>query len=76
MERRDKIGRKIGQNWWRELIVDSWFCAHRAWWLLQESEAMGYETEKREFAERNPQPTLKRFMIDLADPSRRLNEDI
>jgi len=67
MERRDKKGRRIGRNWWREYIVESWFCAHRAWWLARESVAMGYKTEEREYAEKHPQPTLKSFMIALAD---------
>lgn len=71
MERRDKRGRKIGQNWWRDHIVDSWFCAWYAWWLVREDTAMGYKTEEREFAENHPQPTLKSFMIALADPYRK-----
>ena len=74
MERRDKRGRKIGNNWWRNFIVESWLCAHHMWWIARENIALGYKTEERDFEERNPQPTLKQFMIHLADPERERND--
>lgn len=48
------------------MIVSEWFCADHAWWLEREAVALGYESEMREFAERNPRPTLKVFMVGLA----------
>jgi len=66
MERRDKRGRRIGRNWWREWIVDQLYCADHAWWLKREEEAIGYETEMKIFAEGNPRPTLKAFLIGHA----------
>jgi hypothetical protein len=64
--RRDKRGRRIGHNWWRELIVSSWSAADHAWWLHREAVAIGYETEEAEFAAEYPRPTLKAFMVSLA----------
>lgn len=63
---RDKRGRRIGRNWWRELNVDSWRHADHAWWLDREATALGYATEKREYAEAHPRPTLKGFLISNA----------
>lgn len=31
LPRRDKLGRVIGYNWWREYITDLWFWADQAW---------------------------------------------
>ncbi|KAB2809288.1 hypothetical protein F9L07_19810 [Pimelobacter simplex] len=66
MIRRDKLGRRIGRNWWRELIVSSWSAADHAWWLHREAVAVGYATEEAEFAAEHPRPTLKAFMVTLA----------
>lgn len=63
MERLDKRGRRIGYNWWREFIVGSWSDANQLWLSKRENEAIGYKTEEREFAESNPRPTLKFFMV-------------
>lgn len=62
MTRRDKRGRRIGFNWWREYNVDLWFCANAAWERECETVAIGYVTEMREFAEQNPRPTLREFL--------------
>lgn len=70
MEKRDKRGRRIGYNWWRSYIVDSWFFADHAWKLAREAETMGYATENKQYEEDHPRPTLKTFMIQLADPER------
>jgi hypothetical protein len=64
--RRDRLGRRIGRNLWREYIVGEWSSADHAWWLHREAVAIGYETEQREFAEANPRPTLRAFMEMLA----------
>lgn len=64
--RRDKLGRRIGYNWWREMIVETWFLADHVWQLEREEVAIGYATEEREYAELHPRPTLKRFMQDMA----------
>jgi hypothetical protein len=69
--RLDKLGRRIGYNWWRELIISSFIFADLVWSSKQEDDTFGYETEKREFAHSNPRPTLKSFMIYFAggDPN-------
>jgi len=51
--------------------MESWFSAHRAWWLSREEIAMGYKTEQKEFEEKYPQPTLKYYMIALSNPFRK-----
>ena len=68
MERRDRRGRRIGYNWWREWIVSEWFDADQAWWSQCEAVAYGYQTEITEYKKSHPRPTLKSFMINLATP--------
>lgn len=62
-ERRDKRGRKIGRNWWREMNCDLLFTADHVWQLQREAECVGYETEEAEYQEHTPRPTLKDFLI-------------
>lgn len=69
-ERRDRRGRRIGRNWWRELICDSWRAADHAWWLLCEEQAIGYASEEADFRAEHPRPTLKAFMVELAGTAR------
>jgi len=64
--RRDRLGRRIGRNLWREYVTDCWRAADHAWWLACESEAIGYATEIAEYREAHPRPTLKAFMVALA----------
>lgn len=61
--RRDKRGRIIGYNWWREYNCDLLHCAAEAWERECESVAIGYDTEMAEFAEENPRPNLKQFLV-------------
>lgn len=61
--RRDKRGRRIGRNWWREYNCDLLFHADAAWQAKREAECIGYTTEEREFAMSNPRPTLKEFLL-------------
>lgn len=65
-ERRDRLGRRIGRNAWRDFICDAWSSADHAWWLACENVAYGYATEIREYAEAHPRPQLKDFMVQLA----------
>lgn len=65
-ERRDKIGRRIGRNWWRELVVQTWRDAYDAWWLLAEDATMLYSTELAEYKIEHPTPTLRATMIGLS----------
>lgn len=65
-DRRDKLGRRIGYNWWREFIWGEWRCAYDAWHLAMENEAIGYETERREYRHNNPSPKFKDFLIEHA----------
>lgn len=64
--RRDRLGRRIGRNWWREYVTDAWRCADHAWWLAMEDATSLWATEMAEWAETHPRPTLKGFMIGLA----------
>lgn len=61
--RRDKRGRKIGYNWWREYNCDALFWAAQTWERECEAAAIGYGTETREYAAEFPRPTLKAFLI-------------
>lgn len=70
IERRDRRGRRIGRNWWREWNVDSLRAADHAWWMDREAVAIGYETEQAEYATEHPRPTLKAFLIGNAGQRR------
>ena len=63
--RRDRLGRRIGRNWFRELAVSTWRDAHDAWLAQRENVCYGYATENREYAELHPQPTYKAVLIGL-----------
>ena len=72
--KRDKRGRRIGYNWWREWNTDLLYHANAAWERECEAEAIGYATETAEFAASHPRPTLKAMLIGNAgmhqkDPS-------
>lgn len=64
--RRDKRGRRIGRNAWRDHITDAWSSADHAWWLALEAETYLYDTEIREYRETHPRPNLGDFMTALA----------
>lgn len=64
--RRDKLGRRIGRNWWREFIMEHLRAADHAWWLTAEQEANGWATELAEFKATHPRPQLKVFLVGLA----------
>jgi hypothetical protein len=62
-ERRDKRGRRIGRNWWREMNWDLWFYATTVWHSACEAVAFGYETETAEYTADHPLPTFKSFLL-------------
>jgi len=62
--RRDKRGRRIGRNWWREHICALLLDASLMWERQCEAVAMGYQTETDEYARQHPRPTLKAFLIE------------
>lgn len=64
--RRDKRGRRIGYNWWRDYNCDLLFSANAAWERQCEEVALGYATETAEYAETHPRPTLKEFLVSNA----------
>lgn len=64
--RRDRRGRRIGRNRWREYVVGEWSCADHAWWLDREAVAIGYATEEAEYAAEYPRPRLGEFMVALS----------
>lgn len=55
-----------GRHWWRDLVTDAHSCAMQAWFLQAEANAIGYETELREYAEQHPRPRLRDFMVHLS----------
>lgn len=74
--RRDKRGRKIGHNWWREYNTSLWRDAHDAWLHRRESSlpAFGaagaahsdvccYQLSDREYRELYPEPTLREMLV-------------
>lgn len=61
--RRDKRGRRIGYNWWREYNVNMLFEATQVWERECERVALGYDTETAEYAAEHPLPTLKEFLL-------------
>lgn len=63
MVRRDKRGRRIGYNWWREYNMDLFFFATQVWERQCEEVALGYDTEIAEYEEAHPRPNLKAFLI-------------
>lgn len=64
--RRDRLGRRIGHNAWREWIVEAWLLADHAWFLAAEAETLGYSTELDEYRAEHPRPNLGAFMRELA----------
>lgn len=65
-ERRDRLGRRVGYNWWRDYNCTLLLDATLAWERAAESETSGYETELAEYAAKNPRPNLKNFLIQNA----------
>lgn len=63
--RRDRLGRRIGRNWWREWIMDHLTSARASWDLQAEAASNGWATELEEFRELHPQPQLKVFLVGL-----------
>lgn len=64
--RRDRLGRRIGYNWWREFIWTEWRCAYDAWYMAMHEDTLLYETEAREYRHNNPSPKFKDFLIEHA----------
>lgn len=62
-ERRDKRGRRIGYNWWREYNCSLLLDADLAWQRHREAVCNGWATEEAEFAADNPRPNLKDFLV-------------
>lgn len=74
--RRDKRGRRIGRNWWREYNCELLLDATLIWEGQCEVAAMGYATEMAEFAELHPRPTLKAFLLANAGMSTQPDEEV
>lgn len=76
LERRDKRGRRIGRNWWREMNCEMLQHSEDAWQSMRfsglpaygvagaaHSGAAMYQLSEAEFRELHPRPTLKAFLI-------------
>lgn len=62
-ERRDRLGRRIGRNWWREWITEMWATADEAWRWAAEDATHGYETEMDEYRREHPRPLFKDYLL-------------
>jgi hypothetical protein len=58
-----RVARCAASCFHREL-VESYWAAREVWEQQRERDAIGYATEMREFAELNPPPLFKRWLID------------
>lgn len=65
-DRRDRRGRRIGYNWWREYICSLLLDADLTWLAERETVCNGWTTEEREYQMLHPRPTLKDFLIRCA----------
>lgn len=65
--KRDKLGRRIGHNPWRDHITQCWSAADHAWWCTMEAETSLYATEVREWRATHPRPMLGGFMVALSE---------
>ena len=70
--KRDKRGRRIGRNWWREYVTDAWLSARHAWEAAREEACNGWATEISEWTLDNPAPRLGDFMQHLARSNERI----
>lgn len=61
--RRDRRGRRIGRNWWREYNCSLLLDATLTWESQCEEATSLYETEVAEYAAANPRPNLKDFLL-------------
>lgn len=61
--RRDRLGRRIGHNPWRDYITDCWRSADHAWWCRMETETSLYAAEVGEWRTEHPRPNLRDFML-------------
>ena len=65
MTRRDRLGRRIGRNWWREYVCQLLRDDTDAWEQRAEAEALGYPTEIAEYKIDHPMPQLKDYLVAL-----------
>lgn len=63
---RDRLGRRIGRNLWREHVWDNWHAADYTWWQHCENETSLYDAEVQEYRSNNPRPNLGDFMETLS----------
>lgn len=63
MTMRDKRGRIIGRNWWREYNCELLHLATLTWEDQCEAYTKGYDTEREEYRREHPVPNLKHFLI-------------
>jgi hypothetical protein len=82
-ERRDKRGRRIGRNWWREYINDLLLCEEIAWQARRESgmaihtdqiagadyDTGYYQLTEGDYRSLHPRPTLKALLVGHAGTS-------
>lgn len=70
--RRDKRGRRIGYNWWREYVWEQWYAADALWREQRDAECIGYPAEQATYGAYGeshstpPRPTFKALLIQNA----------
>lgn len=60
---RDLTARRYGEPSAHSQMMIEYYSARDAWLNRREDAALGYKTEELEFAEADPRPLLKEFMI-------------
>lgn len=63
--RLDRLGRRIGRNWWREHVMQLLRDDTDAWWAVAEAMALGYDTELAAYKREHPMPQLKTYLIHM-----------
>ena len=58
--RRDKLGRRIGDNWWREYNVTAFYAQLD---YVEQHREDNHQMEPDEYSERFPLPQYKQFLI-------------
>lgn len=61
--RRDRRGRRIGENWWRAYNTELFFLQTATWEAQLEAAANGWAAEAAEFTDQHPRPTFKALLL-------------
>ena len=54
---------KRPRGWWQQQVLAAYYEAREVWLAARELFSNGFEAEMADFAERNPRPLFKNFLI-------------